>query len=119
MVHPDARIVCHEGDVIALVGQNVQRVHPPRTPRGSYPIASQHDHVMTMQMHRMHLAAAVLDVYHDDIALTHDVHRDVREEVSVDRPPHARAAFYKAGSTTNQIVEPSGGVGRIKAEWGR
>jgi hypothetical protein len=85
VVHPNASVVCNEGDVVALLGQNVQRVDPPRTSGGWHTIASQHDNVMAMQVHRMHFAAVVLNMHNDDIARAHHVHRDVRDQVSVDR----------------------------------
>src|SRR5829696_10567331 len=58
VVHPDAGVVGHEGDVVGLVSQDVERVNPPRASDGRYPVAGQYDHMMAMQVHRMHLAAA-------------------------------------------------------------
>jgi hypothetical protein len=117
VVHPDARVVRHESDVVALVRQDVERVDPPRATAGCHTIASQHDHVMAVQVHRMHFAAAVLDMHHYDVALTHHIHWNVREEVAIDRPPHARAAFHKPGPAANQIVESAGCLRWIKPEW--
>ena len=62
VVHPDARVIGHEGDVVALVGGDVERVDPPGTAGRCLTVASQHDHVVAVEVHRVHFGAAVLDV---------------------------------------------------------
>jgi hypothetical protein len=66
----------------------------------------------------MHLGTAVLDVDQRHVPLAYHEHRDVRVEVTVDRPPHTWTAFDKPGSTTDQIVESAAGLRRLEAERG-
>src|SRR5688572_22829712 len=75
--------------------------------------------MMAMEVHGMHFAAVVLDVHQHHVTLAYHIHRDIWIKVAVDRPPHARSAFHKAGSAINQIVEPAAGLSWIKAQRGR
>ena len=67
----------------------------------------------------MDLGTAVLDVDRRHISLVYHEHRDVRIDVAVDRSPHPRAAFDKAGSTTDQIVEAAGGLCWVEVQRNR
>ena len=73
-------------------------------------VAAQHDGVVAVQVHRVGSAAAVLELHHDHVALLHDVHRDVREEMAVDRPPQAGPAVEEAGAAPDAVLEGAVGV---------
>src|SRR5215204_6160987 len=61
VVDPDARIVGDEGDLIGLTGRDLERVGPPWASRRLDPVVAQHHRVMAVQVHRMTVAAGVLD----------------------------------------------------------
>src|SRR5215203_3678201 len=73
---------------------------------------------MAVEVHRMNLAAVVVDVDHNDIALAYHVHRKVRVQAAVDRPPHPRAALDEAGSAADPVVESAGGVSWVEVDGG-
>ena len=109
MVHPDPRVVGHERDVVGLAVLHVERVHPPRAAGRRHPVAGQHHGVVPVQVHRVHLAAVVVDVHPDHVALAHHVHRHVRVQVAVDRPPQPGPALHEPGTTADRVVERRSG----------
>src|SRR5688500_1978252 len=72
---------------------------------------------MAVEMHRMHLAIAVVDVHHRHVTVAYHIHRHIRREVAVDRPPHTWQSLDEAGSATDPVLEPAGGLRRVEAEW--
>src|SRR6478609_5991033 len=72
--------------------------------------------MVAVQVHRMHLATAVLYMRYDNVALAYDEHRDIWIDVAVDRPPHPWATADKSGSTSDHVVEPASWPGGVEAE---
>jgi hypothetical protein len=84
VVHPDAGVVGNEGDLVGLAVLHVQRVDPPRAAGGGHTVPAQDDGMVAVQMHGMHVAAAVADRHSHHVALGDDEHRYVGEQVTVD-----------------------------------
>ena len=59
VVAPDPRVVGDERDLVGLARMHVERVDPPRTAGCRFAVAGQHEDVVPVQMHRMHLAGVV------------------------------------------------------------
>src|SRR5688500_11881422 len=118
MIHPNARVVSNEGNVVRLAVEYVQRVDPPRAARGSDAVAGQHHAVMPVQVHGMHLATVVVDVHGHDVALSDHVHRNMGIEVPVDRPPQPGPATDEAWSAPDRVVETPVGLRRVEAHRG-
>src|SRR3954451_7072514 len=74
---------------------------------------------MSVQMHRMHLTAVIVDVHDHDVALPDHVHRHIGIEMPIDRPPQSRDAAHEARPTADRVVEMPGRFGGIEPQRGR
>src|SRR4029450_2254139 len=113
MIEPDSGIHGHERDVVPLAVEHVQRVDPPRAARRGDAVAREHDGVMSVQMHGMHLAAVIVDMHDHDVAITNHIHRHIGIEVPVDRPPQTGPAPYESWPPADRVVETP-----VRLGWG-
>ena len=72
------------GNVVVLSVGDLERVRPPR--RDAPAVAREHEHVMTVQVHRVRDMGMVREAELDRLAAAQHVHRHSREGLAVDRP---------------------------------
>ena len=75
-----------------------------------------YDGAVSVQVHGVNLAAAVLDPHGGHLAPPDDVHRHVGIQVPVDRPPQPRPALDETGNPADHVVEPACRPGRIEPD---
>src|SRR3954451_15049516 len=116
VIHPDARVVGHESDVVGLTVLDVEGVEPPGAAGGLHAVAGQDYRVVPVQVHRVHVPAAVGDPHPHHVALADDVHRDVREEVAVPRPEQPRHALDETRAAADGVAERAVGAPGVEAD---
>ena len=72
------------GDVETIAVGDLERVRPPR--RDAVPVPREHEHVMTVQVHRVRDVRVVREAELDRLAAAQHVHRHARKRLPVDRP---------------------------------
>ena len=75
--------------------------------------------MVSVQMHRMDIAAVVLDRHRHDIALRNHEHRHVRKQMTVNRPPQARTAVQKSRTPVDYVLKFTIRMLRVKPDVGR
>src|SRR5262249_20679751 len=94
--HPYARVPCEDRHVVALAGLDLQRVGPPRPHQAA--VASENEHVMAVQVHRVCRTRMVGEAELDGLAAANHEHGHVRIRLAVDRPlaPEAQSSLEEA-----------------------
>src|SRR5512133_1005700 len=75
--------------------------------------------MVPVQVHGVHLSAVIVDVHDHDLALIDHVHRHMRIEMSIDRPPEPRHPTDEARSAANGVVETAVCRRWVKGQRGR
>jgi len=75
-----------------------------------------HDHVVAVQVHRVHVAAVVVDVHDRDVPLVDREHRHVGVEVSVDRPPQTGPTPDETRPLADGVLEVPAGSSRVETQ---
>ena len=109
MVHPDARVVGHERDLVGLARRRPRGSRPTTGCRS--PASPSRDSTSAWCPCRCIGCVSPLSlsiVEHHDVALVDHEHRDVGEQVAVDRPPEPGPAVEEAGPPPDPVVERAG-----------
>src|SRR5690348_7498390 len=86
VIHPHARVISSESNLIDLSRRNVEGINPPGTPHDRVAVTAKYEHMMTVQMHRMiHITAIHKRCFYQVSFMNHQ-HGNIRENLSVDRP---------------------------------
>src|SRR6266511_1952273 len=119
VIHPDAGIVGAKADLEYLAGLDLQRIRPPRAADDWLTIPTQHQGVVTMQVHRVIVVAAVDEGHLDQIASADHQHRRVQEDLAVNSRPREQLPVIEARAIVEYQSEFSVEVARSVEGYGR
>src|SRR5688500_11555539 len=98
VIHPDAGIVGNESNLIRFPWSHVQRIGDPRTAGYGLAIAAENLDMVTVQMHRMIIKAAIHERHFYKFAFANRKHRRIRKNSTVDRMHKRKLPIIEAES---------------------